>query len=295
MTSRPGTIAQATNLNGPRIFTWFMWVVCLSIVLTILASLAIQYVVPSPPSRMVLIRDIPLPGSLPDDYRTRTRPLAPGVSVRFDHFDFQALDPKTHLLFIAHSGPKPAREQLINRSFNPATDAKKDGNIIVFDTRRSKVVRLLNLPQVRGVVVAPDIGKVYAADGYDDIVYAIDEKTSKAVPIHLQKYDGPDALEYDAIDHLIFVSNPGTPVNPYKSHVRKRKNQNETVINALADKVIARIPLGIDGKWGDDVGHVRYDPVLHRIFVTVPQLPNPDDPDPNLLPPVGAARHVASQ
>jgi DNA-binding beta-propeller fold protein YncE len=213
--------------------------------------------------------------------------------VRFDHFDFQALDPKTHLLFIAHSGPKPAREQLINRSFNPATDAKKDGNIIVFDTQRSKVVRILNIPQVRGVVVAPDIEKVYAADGYDDVVYAIDEKTFKATPIHLQKYDGPDALEYDATDHLIFVSDPGTPVNPYKSHVRKRKNQNETVINALTDKVIARIPLGIDGKWGDDVGHVRYDPGLHRIYVTVQQLPNPDDPDPNLLPPVGTARLVA--
>jgi hypothetical protein len=75
--------------------------------------------------------------------------------------------------------------------------------------------------------------------------------------------------------------------------VRERKNQNETVINALTDKVIARIPLGIDGKWGDDVGHVRYDPGLHRIFVTVQQLPNPDDPDPNLLPPVGTARLVA--
>ena len=293
MASRPGTLAQATKINGLRIFTWFMWAVCLSILLIIMASFVIQFVVPSPPSHMVLIKDIPLPGSLPDIYRTRTRPLAPGVAVRFDHFDFQALDPKTHLLFIAHSGPKPAREQLINRSFNPVTDAKTDGNIIVFDTQRSKVVKILNIPQVRGVVVAPDIEKVYTADGNDDIIYAVDEKTFKAVPIHLQKNDGPDALEYDAANHLIFVSNPGKPINPYKSHVRERKNQNETVIDALTDKVIARIPLGVDGKWGDDVGHVRYDPGLHRIFVAVQQLPNPDDPNPNLLPPAGTARLVA--
>jgi hypothetical protein len=32
---------------------------------------------------------------------------------------------------------------------------------------------------------------------------------------------------------------------------------------------------------------------LHRIFVVVQQLPNPDDPNPNLLPPAGTARFVA--
>jgi hypothetical protein len=63
------------------------------------------------------------------------------------------------------------------------------------------------------------------------------------------------------------------------------------VINALSDKVSGRILLGIDGNWGDDVGQGRYDPGLHRLFVTVQQFPNPDDP--NLLPPAGTARLVA--
>jgi hypothetical protein len=62
------------------------------------------------------------------------------------------------------------------------------------------------------------------------------------------------------------------------------RNENETVINALTDKVIARIPMGSDEKWGDSVGHVRYDPGLHRVFVVVQQLPNPYDPNPPLLP-----------
>src|SRR5207248_3319093 len=45
--------------------------------------------------------------------------------------------------------------------------------------------------------------------------------------------------------------------------------------------------------WGDDVGHVRFDPGLHRVYVTVQQLPYPDDPNPNLLPPPGTAWLVA--
>jgi DNA-binding beta-propeller fold protein YncE len=146
---------------------------------------------------------------------------------------------------------------------------------------------------VTGVVAAPGLGKVYANDSNDDTVYVIDEKTFKAVPIHLQTNDRPDGIDYDATDHLIFVSNPGKPTNPDQSNVIERKNQNVTAIKALAGKVIGRIPLGIDGKWGDDVGHVRYDPGLRRIFVVVQQLPNPGDPNPSLLPPAGTARLVA--
>src|SRR5438270_3618289 len=116
MVTRTGSLAQAAHMNIARVLTWFAWVASLSIILAILAGLVIQFVVPPPLSRLVLIRDIPLPGALPDIYRTRTHPLAPGVAVLFDHFDFQALDPNTHLLFIAHTGPNPAKEQQANRS-----------------------------------------------------------------------------------------------------------------------------------------------------------------------------------
>jgi hypothetical protein len=51
--------------------------------------------------------------------------------------------------------------------------------------------------------------------------------------------------------------------------------------------------LGVDGKWGDDVGHVRIDPSLHRIFVVIQQLADPDSPNPNPIPPPGTARLVA--
>jgi hypothetical protein len=95
-------------------------------------------------------------------------------------------------------------------------------------------------------------------------------------------------VAYDQVVHLIFVSNPGTPPT-VDTNIIDRKKQNETIINALTDRVVARIPLGIDGIWEDDVCHVKFDTGLHRTFVVVQQLPNPDDPNPNSLPPPGTA------
>ena len=275
-----------------RIFTWLVWVVCLSTLMALTERVAMQFATPPLPHRLVFEEDVPLPGALPDIYRTTQNPLAPGVAVLFDHFDFQALDEQKHLLFIAHTGPSPDREQQVNPHFDSASDARTDGNVIVFDTVRKKVVGLLDIPQVAGIVIAPDLQKVYAADSNDNIIYSINELTLHATPISLQPNDGPDALEYDKTDHLIFVSNPGAPANPDESQVIDRKNQNETLINALTDKVVARIPLGSDGNWGDDVGHVRFDHGLHRVFVVVQQVPDPDDPNPDVLPPPGTARLV---
>lgn len=266
--------------------------VCLSgLLLSILIRMGTQFTSPRLPPRLVVEQDIPLPGAFPDAYRTAQNPTASGLATLFDHFDFMALDYQTHLLFIAHSGPAPDREAQINPSFNPDTDAKYDGNIVVFDTAQKKVVGLLPIPQAAGVVVAPDLGKVYAADANDNIIYAIDERTLRYTPITLQANDSPDGLAYDQQDHLIMVSDPGGPPTP-DTNIVERKNQNETFINALTDKVVARVELGVDGQWGDDVGHVKFDPGLHRIFVVVQQLPDPNSPNPNLLPPPGTARLV---
>src|SRR5437763_6890432 len=206
MESRSGILAHNFGRTVPRVLIFFAGASCIGIILAVLASLMMQFVIPLPPPRLVLIRDIPLPGALPDAYRTKTRPLAPGVAVLFDHFDFQALDSNTHLLFIAHTGPSPDRELQVNPRFNPSVDAKTDGNIVVFDTRHMKVVGLLNIPQVAGIVVAPDLEKVFAADSNDDVIYAIDERTFRAVPLRLHRNHAPDSVEYAALDPLISVS-----------------------------------------------------------------------------------------
>ncbi len=279
--------------TSKNILTWGAGVLCTAFFVFLLLQMTVQFLTPSVPTRLLLKRDIALPSAFPDPHRTSQHPFTPGVALLFDHFDFQAIDPQTHLLFIAHSGPSPDKEQLINPHFNPDTDAKSDGNVLVFNTQLQKIVGLLNIPQVAGVVAAPDLHKVFVADSNDNIIYDIDETTLKTKQILLQDNDSPDALWYDQEDHLILVSNPGAPANPDKTNVIDRKNQNETLINALSDTIVGRVMLGIDGKWGDDIGHVRFDPQLHRVFVVVQQLADPDSLDPNLLPPPGTAALVA--
>lgn len=277
------------SLWNRKTITWLLIGSCLvSLLVSLVVSMVVQFTHPVLTNRLIVERDIPLPGALPDAFRTSQNPLAPGVAALFDHFDFMALDPQAHLLFIAHTGPATDREQQINPKFNPVTDAKYDGNIVVFDTVQQKVIALLNIPQVAGVVIAPDLRKVYAADANDNIIYVISEDTLHYAPIALQDNDSPDGLAYDQTDHLIFVSNPGTPPTP-DTNVIERKNQNETIIDALTDKVVARIGLGVDGQWGDDVGHVKYDPGLHRAFVSVQQLADPNSVNQNLIPPPGTA------
>src|SRR5207249_3234550 len=121
-------------LNKKMVVMGLLWVLALGLVFVLVNNIVSQFSRPTPSHRLVLDRDIPLPGAMPDVYRTAKNPLANGVSLLFDHFDFQALDPQTHLLFIAHTGPSPDREQQINPKFNPDKDAKTDGNIVVFDT-----------------------------------------------------------------------------------------------------------------------------------------------------------------
>ena len=39
------------------------------------------------------------------------------------------------------------------------------------------------------------------------------------------------------------------------------------VIDAITNKLITKIPFGLHPPFGDDVGHIQYDPVTNRIFV----------------------------
>src|SRR5947209_19247855 len=160
------------TLQKGKLFTWLVGVLCLGFVVSLLVRLCIQFIIPPAPPRLLFVEDIPLPGALPDAYRTQQNPTAPGLATLFDHFDFQALDPNTHLLYIAHTGPSPDREQQVNPSFNPATDPRNDGNIVVFDTRQNKVVRVLDIRQAAGIGVATARHKGYAAESNDDITYS---------------------------------------------------------------------------------------------------------------------------
>ena len=314
MAKKSKTSPDSKGSGVGRVFILLIGIASFGVLAYLLVEVAYQFVVPPPAHRLLFVQDIPLPSGLGPTSRGQKNPLAPGVALDFDGFDFQAYDPPTHRLFVAHTGPNPDLMTLAHTKFDP----QYDGHIIVFDTQQDKIIARVNIPQVAGIVIAPDLRKAYAADAQDNIVYAIDVNTFKTTPIQLDDNESPDAISYDPVDHRIFVSDPGTPADPNKTLNADRKNENVTVIDALTDKVITKINLGrlplLQGEnvmtvanapkvpvtqpgniplYGHDVGHNKYDAGLQRVFVTSQVLPNGDDPNPLLLPPPGTGELIA--
>ncbi len=292
-------VAQRPTLHPRRIVNWVAATACIAVLAYVLVGVAHQIFSAPPTLRLVLVRDIALPSALGAASVGTSDPLAPGVTAPFDHFDFQAYDPQTHRLFVAHTGPNPQKLQAAHIAFDPATD----GHIIVFDTVRQQVIGRVNIPHVTGIAVAGDLGKVYASDADDDTVYVIDEHTLASKPIPLGENESPDAISYDPADQRIFVSEPGAPANPDKSSNVDPSKQNLIVIDARSDSVLTKINIGhlpklagerapmVEGSdspaFGYDVGHNQYDSAQHRIFLTTQILPDLDSPNPNILPPPG--------
>ena len=320
MAGAPIASSPSKGLRAGRIFILLLGIASFGILLYLVAQVAYQMVVPPPAHRLLFVQDIPLPSGFASPGTLNS--LTPGVQQDFDGFDFQAYDPPTHRLFIAHTGPAPDLLELAHPSyapkFDPAVDLKFDGHIIVFDTKQDKIIARINIPQVAGMVDALDLRKVYAADAEENIVYSIDVNTLKPTPIQLDDNESPDAISYDPVDHRIFVSDPGAPADPTKTLNADRHNENVTVIDALTDKVITKINLGLlplmSGEnvmsvanapkvpvtqpgniplYGHDVGHNKYDAGLQRVFVTSQILPNGDDPNPLLLPPPDTGELIA--
>jgi DNA-binding beta-propeller fold protein YncE len=155
------------------------------------------------------VADVPLPG-------------------RASRFDYESYDAGRHLLFIAHLG---------------------DSEVIVFDTLGSRVVaRIPGIAAVHGVLVVPELSRVYAsATGTNEIV-AIDEQTLKEVA-RMPGGVYPDGMAYAPDAHKLYVSD--------------ETGETETVIDVLATERVATIPLG------GEVGNTQYDPVSRHVFVNV--------------------------
>ncbi len=224
LTSPPRTPAARVR----SVFAWPLGVACFGLLFLVLGSIAHQMLVPPPAPRVILLRNIPLPEGL----KARGAPdaLTPSTSQFFDGFDFQSLDSTTHLLFLAHTGPVPDDQALYDHTFHlddPA-DIARDGNILVFDVRTQQIVGRVPIPQVAGLVVAPDLHKVFAADAEENKVCSFDEPATpmqgaalldffrQTSPASIQcaqldDFESPDGITYDPVDHKIFVSDPGAP------------------------------------------------------------------------------------
>ena len=132
----------------------------------------------------------------------------PGNPTRLD---YQSLDAKKHLLFIAHLG---------------------DSAVIVVDTKTRRVVTTVpNVSDVHGVLAIPQLNVVYASATGTNEVVAISESTLK---VFARTNGGvyPDGMAYDPVTHRLFVSD--------------EHGRTETVIDTKSKERIATIPLSGD-------------------------------------------------
>jgi DNA-binding beta-propeller fold protein YncE len=139
----------------------------------------------------------------------------PGRPVRFD---YQSQDAQSGRLYISHMN---------------------DGYVEVFDTRSRKVVgRVGETPTVTGVLVVPELRKLYASVAGRRYVAVIDvgSLTVRATP---GPVGFPDGIAYAPEAKRVFVSD--------------ESGGGELVIDGLTDDVVARIPLG------GEAGNTKYD------------------------------------
>jgi DNA-binding beta-propeller fold protein YncE len=120
----------------------------------------------SPPLRLRVVKDLPLPG-------------------RTTRFDYESLDPNKGLLFIAHLG---------------------DSTVLAFDIRSEKLVgEIPGVAAVHGVLAVPSLNRVYASATGTDEVVAIDESSFR-IMARISGGHYPDGLAFDATTQELFVS-----------------------------------------------------------------------------------------
>lgn len=168
-----------------------------------------------------------------------------GASV--NRTDYESIDPVARRLYISKMG---------------------GGQLLIFDIEKNRLVAQLDgFPKVTGVLVVPALHKVYASVPGGGVLSSIsvglgmaglssghgriairDTRSLKEIA-RLPGGIFPDGIAYDPRDQRIFVSDElGSAV---------------TVIDAMADKFVARIDTG------GEVGNVRYDPANGDVFVPV--------------------------
>jgi DNA-binding beta-propeller fold protein YncE len=149
----------------------------------------------------------------------------PGKPVRFD---YQTFDPTTGRLWIAHM---------------------RAGQLVVFDTKSRQVVGTVDdLPTVTGVLVVPELGRVFASVAGDHHVAIIDARTL-AVSARVGTIDFPDGLDFAPQVKRVFVSD--------------ESGGGELVIDATTGQVVGTIDLG------GEAGNTHFDPGSGCILVAV--------------------------
>jgi DNA-binding beta-propeller fold protein YncE len=143
-------------------------------------------------------------------------------------FDYASLDSGRGLLFIAHLGAS---------------------EIVEVDVHANTVVRTIpNVSQVHGVLVEPQMRRVYATATGENRMVVLDEDTG-AIVNGAPTGEYPDGLAYDPKRNAVWTTN--------------ETGGSETVIDAGTAAVRGTVALG------GEVGNVVYDPAIDRMLVAV--------------------------
>lgn len=169
------------------------------------------------------------------------------LGAKTSRFDYQSLDPSTGRLAVSKMG---------------------SGKLLVFDARSQTLVSELDgFPKVTGVLMVPELRKIYASVPGAGIGASLSvalgmagaSKGSGTVAIldsaslrEIARVPGgvfPDGIAYDPRERRVFISD--------------EMGGGLTVIGSDDDKPIGRIDTG------GEVGNVQYDPVSRRVYVPV--------------------------
>jgi DNA-binding beta-propeller fold protein YncE len=141
--------------------------------------------------------------------------------------DYESLDDSANRLYIAHLGAN---------------------SVIAFDTLQNRLVATIpGTASVRGVLVVPDLQRVYAAAQGTQEVVVIDERTNGIIA--RIKTGDVDGLAYDPRTRQVFVSDEG--------------GERDAVIDTRTNRLVGSVELG------GQAGNTQYDDATHHVLVAV--------------------------
>ena len=163
-------------------------------------------------------------------------PLTGGAT----RFDYQSFDSNSGRLYIAHLG---------------------SDLLTVFDVNKQTVVGdVKDLKRVHGVLVVPELHRVYASATGTNELAVIDDQ-SLSIVARVPGGDYPDGIAYASKANKIYVSD--------------LHGKADTVIDAKTNQRLTTIALG------GGAGNSQYDPAGERIYVTVDGKEELAEIDPN--------------
>ena len=188
-----------------RPLIWYVKLLFLPILLTVPLT-SLGKTEPGEHLPLKIVADVPIPGN----------------PVRWD---YQSLDVHSHLLFLSHLG---------------------DSSVVVFDTKNNKIIATIpGISHVHGVLVVPNLHRVYAAATGTNQIVVINENTLQIVT-RIPGGRHPDGIAYAPNVNRLFVSD--------------ELGGTDTVIDPATNQRIDTID------FGGQVGNTQYDPVSGLIY-----------------------------